>query len=96
MAFYDPGLTGGRLFLFTLSTCPHCRAAVKLLTALEAPFERLEVDLLPAPEREQALAEMSRHNPGQTFPTVLAGSRVLAGPGLTDLRRAAARRKSGG
>ncbi|GHV56607.1 hypothetical protein FACS189460_1690 [Deltaproteobacteria bacterium] len=91
MAFYCPGPGRNRLFLFTLSTCAHCRAAKKLLAGLKEPFDYVDVDLLPAPEMEQALAEVARYNPGQSFPTVLAGSRVVAGPLRGDLRRAAAR-----
>ena len=91
MAFFRPGPGPKRLFLFTLSTCAHCRAAKKLLAELKAPFDYVDVDLLPAPEMEPALAEMARYNPGQSFPTVLAGSRVIAGPLRDDLRRAATR-----
>ena len=89
MAYHKPG--SGRLFLFSLSTGPHCRAARKVLDELKAPFDGLEVDLLPGPEVEPALAELARRNPAQTFPTLLGGSRVVAGPLPEDLRRLAAR-----
>jgi ferredoxin-thioredoxin reductase catalytic subunit/glutaredoxin len=73
-------LRPGRLLLLALSTGPHCRAARKILEELRAPFDLLEVDLLPEPERERALAEMTVRNPAQTFPTLLGGSRTAAGP----------------
>ena len=85
MAYHEPG----RLFLFALSTGPHCRAARKMLEELKAPFGCLEVDLLPEPE--PALAELALHNPARTFPTLLGGTRVVAGPLPDDLRRLAAR-----
>ena len=81
----------GRLFLFALSTCPHCRATRKMLDGLKAPYDLLEVDLLAGPEQERALAELARHNPALTFPTLLAGGRVAAGPLPDDLRRLAMR-----
>ena len=89
MAYYQPG--AGRLFLFALSTSPHCRAARKMLAELKAPFDGLDVDLLPEPEREPALAELGLRNPAQTFPTLLGGARVAAGPLPDDFRRLAAR-----
>lgn len=89
MAYYQPG--AGRLFLFALSTGPHCRAAGKMLAELKAPFDCLEVDLLPEPERESALAELGLRNPARTFPTLLGGARVAAGPLPDDFRILAAR-----
>jgi len=89
MAYYQPD--SGRLFLFALSTGPHCRAAGKMLAEQKAPFDVLEVDLLPEAEREAALAELALRNPAQTFPTLLGGARVAAGPLPDDLRRLAAR-----
>jgi ferredoxin-thioredoxin reductase catalytic subunit/glutaredoxin len=89
MAYFEPG--SGRLFLFALSTGPHCRAARKILGELKPPFDGLDVDLLPEPEQEKALAELARRNPAQTFPTLLGGSRVAAGPLPDDFRRLAAR-----
>jgi len=85
MAYCEPG----RLLLFALSTGPHCRAAGKMLDKMKAPYDRLEVDLLPEPER--ALAELALYNPAQTFPTLLGGGRAAAGPLPEDLRRLAAR-----
>jgi glutaredoxin len=76
MAYHKPG--SGRLFLFSLSTGPHCRAARKILEELGAPFDLLEVDLLTGPERERALAELTARNPAQTFPTLLGGGPLAA------------------
>jgi ferredoxin-thioredoxin reductase catalytic subunit/glutaredoxin len=89
MAYYEP--VSGRLFLFALSTGPHCRAAGKILFELKAPFDRLDVDLLPEAAREAALTELALRNPAQTFPTLMGGSRVAAGPLPDDFRRLAAR-----
>ncbi|MDR2726074.1 MAG: glutaredoxin [Candidatus Adiutrix sp.] len=85
MAYPEPG----RLFLFALSTGPHCRAARERLAGL--PLDVLEADLLAGPERERALAELGRRNPALTFPTLLGGTRVVAGPLPDDQRRLAAR-----
>jgi len=89
MAYCEPG--SGALFLFALSTCPHSRAARRILEELKTPFTSLEVDLPAEPEQRLALAELARHNPAQTFPTLLAGTKVAAGPLPEDFRRLALR-----
>jgi glutaredoxin len=81
--------------MFALSTCAHCRAAKKLLVELGLHFDQVEVDALPEKEMDEALNEMSRHNPAQTFPTLIVGRRVIVGYLADDIKAAAARLRSG-
>jgi Glutaredoxin and related proteins len=96
MVFYDPDKEGAqsKLFLYTLSTCVHCRAAKKLLAELGAAYDYVDVDTLPEDQMNEALEEMSQYNPAQSFPTILAGSRVIVGFHDEDIRKAAAKMKA--
>jgi len=65
--------------IWALSTCIHCRRARQLLDELGADCEIREVDKLSGSAREAALAEMVRHNPERSFPTILIGNEVIVG-----------------
>lgn len=93
MAFYDPNREGAksRIFVYALSTCVHCRAAKRLLDELGAPYDHVEVDLLPPDQMQDCLNEMSQYNPAQSFPTIIAGSKIIVGDLADDIRQAAAK-----
>lgn len=93
MAFYDPNREGARsrVFIYTLSTCAHCRAAQKLLKTLEVPYDFVDVDLLPDDQRQQCLAEMAQYNPTESFPTIIAGNLTIVGNLERDIRQAVAK-----
>lgn len=65
--------------IWALSTCVHCRRARQLLDELGTEYEVHEVDTLAGSAREAALAEMVRHNPERSFPTILIGDEVIVG-----------------
>ena len=88
MAFYDPEKEGSDVFIYALSTCAHCRAAKKLLTELGVAFDHVDVDTLPEERMQEALSEMIQYNPGQTFPTLIIGTRVIVGNREDDIRQA--------
>ena len=87
MAFYDPN--NSRIFVFALSTCVHCKRAKKLLNELGVDYDHVEVDLLSDDEMDKALKEMSKYNPGQSFPTIIYGSKVIVGDREDDIRQMA-------
>lgn len=93
MAFYDPNKEGAKsgIFIYALSTCVHCRAAKKLLKELGAPYDHVDVDLLPEDQMQECLEEMSRYNPAQTFPTLIICSKVIVGDLVDDIRQAVAK-----
>jgi len=74
--------------MYTLSTCRHCKAAKQFLRDGGVAFEFTDVDLLEGGEREAALAEVRRHNPECSFPTILIGDQVIVGNDEAAMRRA--------
>ncbi len=94
MAFYDPAAENAPpVFVYALSTCVHCKAAKKLLAKLGTAYGQVEVDRLAEDKMEACLAEMSRYNPAQTFPTLVIGGRVIVGCREDDIRQAVNRLK---
>ncbi len=91
MAFYDPDKYQNGIFLFTLSTCIHCKRAKKILNDMGAKFGYVDVDQLSQNEMSAALAEMSQFNPAETFPTILIGKKVIVGDLEDDIRLAVSR-----
>ena len=95
MAFYDPAkYQGSGVFMFTLSTCIHCKNAKKLMGELGVDFDYVDVDQLGQDEMNRAVAEMSQYNPSETFPTILIGGRVIVGDRDADIRQAVAKLRS--
>lgn len=91
MAFYDPAKYQSGIFLFTLSTCIHCKKAKQLLTDIGAQFGNVDVDKLSQSEMGDALIEMSKYNPAQTFPTIIIAGKVIVGAREDDIRLAVSR-----
>lgn len=69
----------GKVKIYTLSTCSHCKAAKKFLNDHQIVFEATDVDLLQGADREAILNEVIQYNPQRSFPTILIGSRVIIG-----------------
>ncbi|MDR1044239.1 MAG: glutaredoxin family protein [Candidatus Adiutrix sp.] len=92
MPFYDPDHQS-KIFLYALSTCVHCRAAKKLLAELGCEYDQVNVDQLPEAEMQACLAEMSRYNPAETFPTLIGGGKVIVGCREEDIRQLADKMK---
>ncbi len=69
----------GEVVLYALSTCPWCRRTKRLLQDNSVPFKYVDVDLVPANEEDAVVAEVSRLNPMQSFPTVVINGQVVAG-----------------
>lgn len=68
-----------RIRLFALSTCVWCKKTKEFLSQHEVEYEAVDVDLLTGKEKQEAMAEVKRHNPGMTFPTVVIGDRCIVG-----------------
>ena len=65
--------------MWALSTCIWCRKTKDLLDELEVEYECTDVDLLVGAEREAASAEMKKHNPRGSYPTLVCGDEVIVG-----------------
>jgi len=74
--------------MYTLSTCRHCKAAKQFLRDCGVDFDYTDVDQLDGAEREAALAEIRRHNPECSFPTILIGDQVIVGNDEAAIRKA--------
>jgi len=86
MAFYNPD-GEYKIFVFALSTCVHCRRSKELLDEMGVDYGHVEVDLLGENEMAEALEEVGKYNPAQTFPTIIIGSRVIVGYKADDIRQ---------
>ncbi len=72
-------MTEVNVFIYTLSTCIHCRSTKKFLNDLEIDFDFVDVDLLEGEERMETVRKMKKYNPNASFPTILIGDKVIVG-----------------
>jgi glutaredoxin-like protein NrdH len=78
-----------QIVLYALSTCVWCRKTKKLLDSLGVKYRLVEVDLLDGVELEHAEDEVRKHNPMQTFPTLVINSeKSIAGYNEDEIRKA--------
>jgi glutaredoxin len=79
----------GRIKLFTLSTCIWCKKTKALLKELGVGYEYVDLDLLTGVQREEALEELKRFNPGCSFPSlVIDDNRCIVGFKEEEIREA--------
>jgi glutaredoxin-like protein NrdH len=74
--------------VYALSTCMWCKKTKKLLEESSVEYEFEDVDLLQGAEREEMVAELKKHNPGMSFPTILVDDTVLVGYRENELKEA--------
>ncbi len=67
------------VMLYSLSTCSHCNATKRLLSACQVEYVFKDVDLLDDQERKAILEDIRALNPECSFPTIVIGKRVIAG-----------------
>ena len=65
--------------LYALSTCGHCRDTKDLLDKCGIEYDCVDVDRLEGDKRRIFLEEIKKLNPECTFPTLVAGDRVIVG-----------------
>lgn len=65
--------------VFALSTCPYCRMTRKYLDENGVAYDVVEVDLLEATDRTDAVDEVRRLSGGSSFPVVIIGDEVIVG-----------------
>jgi glutaredoxin-like protein NrdH len=65
--------------LFALSTCSHCKDVKDFLNRREVDYECIEVDRLEGEQRTEAIAALKKYNSRLSFPTLIAGERVVVG-----------------
>ncbi len=64
---------------FGLSTCVHCKRAKEYLDKCGQKYNCTYVDMLAGEERTKAIAEVKKHNPSMSFPTIVIGDKVVVG-----------------
>ena len=65
------GADHGKIVLYALSTCMWCRMAKNLLRDLGVGYDYIDVDTLPAEEKDAVKKEIRRWNPDGSYPTIV-------------------------
>jgi glutaredoxin-like protein NrdH len=65
--------------LYALSTCSHCRDTKDLLNQCGINYDCVDVDQLEPEKRRTVLEKIKKLNPQCTFPTLVAGDKVIIG-----------------
>src|SRR4030042_3155835 len=67
------------VLLYSLSTCPSCRATKKLLKKCDIRFEFTDLDLLGVEVRKAMIQKLKSQNLELSFPTLLIEGKVIVG-----------------
>ncbi len=71
-----------KILVFSLTTCPYCKAVRRFLKEHNADFLYIEVDDLSDDDYAQAMEIVIKHNPKKSFPTIVFGKTGEAVIGL--------------
>ena len=67
------------IWIYSLSTCSHCKAIKRLLGECKVEYKFTDVDLLNMDARKAILEDIKRFNPECSFPTIIIGDKVIVG-----------------
>jgi glutaredoxin-like protein NrdH len=74
--------------VYSLSTCSHCKDTKEFLNQCGVDYDCVEIDKLDPEKRRKFLEEIKRLNPQCSFPTVVAGDKVIVGFKQAELKEA--------
>ena len=74
--------------LYSLSTCSHCKDTKELLNQCQVNYDCVDVDTLDPDRRKTLLEEIRKLNPQCTFPTLVAGDKVIVGFQKAEIKEA--------
>ena len=74
--------------VYSLSTCSHCKDTKKFLDQCGIDYDCVEIDKLDPEKRRKFIEEIKRLNPQCSFPTVVAGDKVIVGFKQDELKEA--------
>jgi glutaredoxin-like protein NrdH len=74
--------------LYSLSTCGHCKDTKDLLNQCKIDYDCVELDTLDAERRKRFIEEIRTLNPQCTFPTLVAGDKVIVGFKKAEIKEA--------
>lgn len=87
--YHVDGKDEGRVMLYTLSTCVWCKKTKALLQELGVGYDYIDVDTLSGEEEDQVVAEIKKHNPACSFPTmIIDGKKCIIGFKESEIREA--------
>jgi len=78
----------GKIRMYTLSTCSHCKAAKRFLEDNGIAYDYRDVDLLGPADRAAVLEDVKKLNPRLSFPTIVVGETVIVGFKEKEIREA--------
>lgn len=67
------------IYIYTLSTCGHCKSTKRLLDECNVAYDFVDVDRLDSEERKAVLEDVKQLNPKCSFPTIKIGDQVIVG-----------------
>lgn len=67
------------VYIYTLSTCGHCKSTKKFLNECNVEYDFVDVDKLEGDERQAILEDVKQLNPKCSFPTIKIGDKVIVG-----------------
>ena len=74
--------------VYSLSTCSHCKDTKEFLNQCGVDYDCVEIDTLDPDKRRKFLEEIKQVNPQCSFPTVVAGDKVIVGFKQAELKEA--------
>ena len=74
--------------LYALSTCSHCRDTKELLNKCNIDYDCVDVDKLEPEKRRTVLEDIKKLNPECSFPTLVAGDKVIVGFKQAEIKEA--------
>ena len=85
---YEHELSNNVPILFALSTCPRCRRMKEFLAAQQVNAVIVDVDRLPAHEKQMQLDFLRQVNPSVSMPTLVVGDFAVLGEDYEAAREA--------
>jgi glutaredoxin len=85
------GKDKGKVMLYALSTCVHCKKTKELLNDLGVAYDYLYVDQLSRAEMDEIIKELEKFNPRCSFPTIVINdTSTIIGSRMDEIREALA------
>lgn len=77
-----------KVLVYSLSTCGHCKDTIAFIKKMDVDFSFIDIDRLEKTERKRVLEEVRKVNPECSFPTTVAGDRIVVGYNEKELEEA--------
>jgi len=81
-------MADSKVLIYSLSTCGHCKDTIAFIKKKGVDFSCIDIDLLEKTERKHVLEEVRKVNPECSFPTTVAGDKIVVGYNEKELEEA--------